>query len=80
MDGTRVVFTLDDDSLKQLRQITHEAGLSSWTATIDIALHLVGTLQREAKAGGTQLIVRNPSTGAQRTIEICSLMPASRAG
>ena len=79
MDGTRVVFVFDDSNLELLHRITHEGRFSSLAATMHAALGVIGTLHDEAKAGSTQLIVRNPQADTQRTIELSQLSSVSNS-
>jgi hypothetical protein len=73
MDRTRVVFQFDNRSLDRLRRITRDAGLPDLAATITTALQVVSNLQQHARTGATELLVRNPVTGRQCTIELASL-------
>lgn len=70
MEGTRVVFTFDERSLAVLKQMTEESHFPSMAATVRAALRIVNTLQTQAKNGYTEVIVRNPTTGAERMIVI----------
>ena len=80
MEGTRVVFTFDGRSLEVLKKMTEESHLPSMAATVRAALRICNTLQTQATKGFSDVIVRNPTTGAERMIVIDfleSLNPAT---
>jgi hypothetical protein len=63
MQGTRLVLRFDDSNFEGLKRVTRTAGFPTVGATMQAALKLIGTLQKYAEAGQTEIIVRNPRTG-----------------
>ena len=69
----RVVFTFDDRSLESLKEITEQGHFSSMAETVRESLQINRALQKQAKSGYTEVVVRNPKTNEERVIVIPSL-------
>ena len=74
MASKRIVFTFDDRSVATLEQMTKNAQYSSMAETVRDSLQIANTLQDLAKKGFTDVVVRNPRSGAERTIIIPNLV------
>ncbi|MCD0167280.1 hypothetical protein [Deinococcus sp. 12RED42] len=66
----RVAFTFDDRSLQTLDQMTHEGRFASMAETVRESLQINRTFQALAAQGFTEVILRRPATGQERTLTI----------
>lgn len=66
----RVAFTFDDSSIKTLEEMTIEGQYSSMADCVRESLQITRALHLQARRGFTEVIVRDPSTGKERTIVI----------
>ena len=67
-EKTRVIFTFEPENLAALEKIQADGGYESLAATVKDALQILWVLQREAKKGYTELIIRNPRTDAEKVV------------
>jgi Arc/MetJ-type ribon-helix-helix transcriptional regulator len=74
----RVVFSFDDRSLESLQRIREQGGFSSMADAVRESLQVSRALQSQAEQGFTELLVRNPKTGAERVVIIPALHSESR--
>jgi hypothetical protein len=74
MASKRIVFTFDDRSAKALEQMTKNAQYSSMAETVRDSLQIANTIQDLSRRGFTELVVRNPKSGAERNIVIPNLV------
>lgn len=74
----RVVFSFDDRSLESLQRIREQGGFSSMADAVRESLQVSRALQSQAEQGFTELLVRNPKTGAERVIVVPALHSDSR--
>ena len=68
MKHKRVIFTFAPESLSALEQIQETGGYSSLAETVKDSLQILWVLQKQAKQGYTELIVRNPKTDAEKVV------------
>ena len=73
----RVVFTFDERSLESLKEITEQGHFSSMAETVRESLQINRALQKQARSGFTEVVVRNPKTNEERVIVIPSLEEVS---
>ena len=64
----RVVFTFEPESLAALEKIQTDGGYDTLAATVKDALQILWAIQREAKKGYSELIVRNPKTDGEKAV------------
>ena len=64
----RVVFTFEPESLAALEKIQADGGYDTLAATVKDALQILWAIQREAKKGYSELIVRNPKTDGEKVV------------
>ena len=76
----RVAFTFDERSLAALEEITQEGHYTSMAHTVRDSLQINRALQTQAKKGYTEIVVRDPETGAERVLVIPSLQSLSKHG
>lgn len=69
----KVVFTFDEASLANLKEIKEKMGFSSLGSAVRDSIDVSETLQDEVENGFTEIIVRNPKTNEEKTIVIPSL-------
>lgn len=74
----RVVFTFDDRSLESLKEITEQGHFASMAESVRESLQINRALQKQAKSGFSEVVVRNPKTNEERVIVIPSLGDVSR--
>ncbi|KQR33139.1 hypothetical protein [Deinococcus sp. Leaf326] len=67
---TTVLFMFDDGSFGALSQMTTEGNYADPADTLRESLQINATFMTQAKQGFTEVIVRNPRTGDERTLEI----------
>jgi len=75
----RVVFTCDDRSLESLKEITEQGHFASMAESVRESLQINRALQKQAKSGFSEVVVRNPKTNEERVIVIPSLGDVSRS-
>lgn len=66
----RIAFTFDALSLATLTVMTHEGQYSSMADCVRESLQINRALHSQAKQGFTEVIMRNPCTGAERVVVI----------
>ena len=69
----RVVFTFDEDSLAGLEEIREDGNYSGLAETVRDSLQITRSLQKLAKRGYIQIIVRDPETEEERLLMIPTL-------
>lgn len=69
----RVVFTFDDRSLANLERMKAVGRYASLAEVVRDSLQITRALQSQREQGFTELAVRNPKTGAERTLIIPEL-------
>ena len=74
----RVVFTFTPESLSVLEQIQERGGYASLAETVKDSLQILRAIQKGAKQGYTELIVRNPKTDADKVVLDYSIEEAKR--
>lgn len=67
---TTVLLTFDDGSLATLTQMTTDGHYTDPADTLRESLQITATFMTQAKRGFSEVIVRNPRTGDERTVEI----------
>ena len=68
-DGkTRVIFTFEVESVAALEKLQEDGRYDSLADTVKDSLQILWVLQREAKKGYTELIVRNPETDDEKVV------------
>ena len=65
---TRVIFTFEAESLAALEKIQEDGRYDSLAETVKDSLQILWAIQREAKQGYTELIVRNPETDGEKVV------------
>lgn len=70
----RVAFTFDDRSLRTLEQMTADGRYGSMADCVRESLQITRALSLQARRGFTEIIVRNPATGAERVVVIPRLL------
>ena len=58
----RVVFTFEAESFSALEKLQEDGDYPSLAETVKDSLKILWAVQKQAKQGYTELIVRNPST------------------
>ena len=76
----RIVFTFDVNSLEALEEMKEEGHYSSLAETVRDSLQITRSLQKLAKRGYSEIIVRDPKTENERVLVIPSLQSLSRKG
>jgi len=74
----RVVFSFDERSLESLQKIKEHGQFSSMADAVRESLQISRALQTQAGQGFTEIVVRNPTTKAERVIVIPNLQPISK--
>ncbi len=67
MNVTKVVFSFSEEALTSLDRMTRDAGLST-AQTLCESLRLARAVQKQMANGFTELVLRNPRTGAEQRI------------
>lgn len=70
----RVAFTFDDASLRTLGRMTEDGQYSSMADCVRESLQITRAISLQAGQGFTEMIVRNPRTGAERVVVIPRLL------
>ena len=65
----RVVFTFSADSLSALEKLQADGEYASMADTVKDSLQILWVLQKAAKQGYTELVVRNPETDDEKLIK-----------
>ena len=68
MKHKKVIFTFEPESLSALEKLQEDGDYSSLADTVKDSLQILWVLQKEAKQGYTELIVRNPNTDTEKVI------------
>ena len=70
MAGTqkRVVFTFTAESLAALEEIQERGGYTSLAEMVKDSLQILWAIQKGAKQGYTELILRNPKTDNEKIV------------
>jgi hypothetical protein len=76
----RVVFSFDDTSLDMLNNVKKKGDFNSLGSAVRESLTISETLQQQVADGFTEVVVRNPKTGQEKTLIVPSLMRVARAG
>ena len=79
-EKTRVAFTFDVNSLETLEEMKEEGHYSSLAETVRDSLQITRSLQKLAKRGYSEIIVRDPETEEERLLIIPTLWSLSQKG
>lgn len=66
----RVAFTFDERSYAMLQDMTTEGKYSSMADCVRESLQVNRAIQEQAMQGFTEVIVRNPKSGAERVVVV----------
>lgn len=69
-ENTRILFTFDQRSYENLESLGATFGFSSKAETVRAALRLANTLRDQVEKGYSEIVVRNPNTGAERILAV----------
>lgn len=72
-NSKRVVFSFDERSLCALEDLKKQGRFSSLGETVRDSVRINLTFRSQFAQGFTDIVVRNPKTGAERTIVIPNL-------
>ena len=75
---TRIAFTFDEQSLAILEEIKNDGNYSCFAETVRDSLQITRSLQKLAKRGYSEIIVRNPKTEEERLLIIPTLWALSQ--
>ena len=64
----RVVFTFEAESFSSLEKLQEDGDYPSLAETVKDSLKILWAVQKQAKQGYTELIVRNPSTDGEKLV------------
>lgn len=78
MNHKRVIFTFAPESLSALEQIQERGGYASLAETVKDSLQILWAIQKGAKQGYTELILRNPKTDSEKVVLDYSIEEAKR--
>lgn len=67
-ENRRIIFTFDEVSYANLVTLGAAFHFNSMAETVRAALRLVNTFKNQFENGFTEIIVRNPNTGAERIL------------
>lgn len=67
-EKTRVIFTFEPESLAALEKLQADGEYASMADTVKDSLQILWVLQKAAKQGYTELILRNPKTDAEKVV------------
>ena len=70
----RVVFELDESTLRALEDMTKQGGFGSLAETMRQSLQISQALQSQAGQGFTEVMVRKPETSQERVINTPTLI------
>lgn len=79
-EKTRIVFTFDEQSLAGLEEIKDDGNYSCFAETVRDSLQITRSLQKLAKRGYSEIIVRDPKTEEERLLIIPTLWSLSQKG
>ena len=79
-EKTRIVFTFDEHSLAGLEEIKNDGNYSCFAETVRDSLQITRSLQKLAKRGYSEIIVRDPKTEEERLLVIPTIQAVSRKG
>ena len=79
-EKTRIVFTFDEDSLAGLEEIKEDGNYSCFAETVRDSLQITRSLQKLAKRGYSETIVRDPKTQEERLLIILTIRALSQKG
>ena len=79
-ESKRVAFTFDVNSLEALEEMKEEGHYSSLAETVRDSLQITRSLQKLAKRGYSEIIVRDPETEEERLLIIPTLWSLSQKG
>ena len=74
----RVIFTFDKVSYSQLERLGESLGFRSKAETVRAALRLAYSLKDQVEKGFSEVVVRNPTTRAERILVIDFLEKLAR--
>ena len=77
---TRIVFTFDEQSLAGLEEMTDDGNYACFAETVRDSLQITRSLQKLAKRGYSEIIIRDPETEEERLLVIPSLRSLSQKG
>lgn len=69
----RVVFTFDERSLESLKEMVNQGQFASMAEAVRDSLAINRALQKQAKQGFTEVVVRDPETKQERVMVLPSL-------
>ena len=69
-EKTRIVFTFDEQSLAGLEDIKDDGNYACFAETVRDSLQITRSLQKLAKKGYSEIIVRDPETENERLLII----------
>ena len=75
----RVAFTFDARSFSTLEKMTEEGQFSSMAETVRESLQISHALQEQARDGFSEIIVRNPKTGAEKVVVVPHLQAMKKS-
>ena len=64
----KVVFTFEPESLAALEEMQARGGYASLAETVKDSLQILWAIQKGAKQGYTELILRNPDTDNEKIV------------
>lgn len=79
-EKTRIVFTFDVNSFEALEEMKEEGHYSSLAETVRDSLQITRSLQKLAKRGYSEIIVRDPKTEEERLLIIPTIQAVSQKG
>ena len=79
-EKTRIVFTFDEQSLAGLEEIKDDGNYACFAETVRDSLQITQSLQKLAKRGYSEIIVRDPKTEEERLLIIPTLWSLSQKG
>ena len=68
MNHKRVIFTFAPESLTALEDIQETGGYATLADTVKDSLQILWAIQKGAKQGYTELILRNPKTDNEKIV------------
>ena len=77
---TRIAFTFDEQSLAGLEEMKDDGNYSCFAETVRDSLQITRSLQKLAKRGYSEIIVRDPKTDEERLLIIPTLWALSQKG
>ena len=74
----RIVFTFDEESLASLEEIKDDGNYSCFAETVRESLQITRSLQKLAKRGYSEIIVRDPKTEDERLLIIPTIQAVAQ--